>query len=180
MSTLYSLNIQHIWNTAEFAELIDHWSWLIMWRLWVRSKSAVRPIGTEWCGTGRAFGKSCRIDLIVLRISERLLPVMMEFQAATNFSRKLSRSVWHRLLRLFTSIEIKNTERSVFGDRSKLPTEPTHFRTLWMRSDQTPPTFRPFTERVFLRSDRSDRTDRRFRTHPLYQMLCYISMYATI
>ena len=76
-----------------------------------------------------------------------------------------SRSVWHRLLRLFTSIEIK-IERSVFGDRSKLPTEPTHFRTLWVRSDQTPPTFRPFTERVFLRSDRSDRTDRRFRTHP--------------
>jgi hypothetical protein len=52
-----------------------------------RSESAVRPIGTERCGTGRAFGKSCRIDLIVLRISERLLPVMMEFQAATNLSR---------------------------------------------------------------------------------------------
>ena len=39
-------------------------------------------IGTEWCGKGRAFGKSCRTDLIVLRISERLLPAMMEFQAA--------------------------------------------------------------------------------------------------
>ena len=45
----------------------------------VRWESAVRPIGTERRGTGRAFGKSCRI---VLRISERLLPVMMEFQAA--------------------------------------------------------------------------------------------------
>jgi hypothetical protein len=127
----------------------------------VRSESAVRPIGTERCGTGRAFGKSCRIDLIVLRISERLLPVMMEFQAAAH----LSRDPCHRLLRLLKSVEIK-IERSVFGDRSKLPTEPTHFRTLWVRSDQTPPTFRPFTERIFLRSDRSDQTDRRFRTHP--------------
>jgi hypothetical protein len=53
----------------------------------VRSENAVRPIGTEQCGTGRAFGKSCRIDLIVLRISERLLPVMMEFQAAAYLSR---------------------------------------------------------------------------------------------
>jgi hypothetical protein len=53
----------------------------------VRSESAVRPIGTERCRTGRAFGKSCRIDLIVLRISERLLPVMMEFQAAAYLSR---------------------------------------------------------------------------------------------
>jgi hypothetical protein len=50
--------------------------------LGVRSESAVRPISTERCGTGRAFGKSFRIDLIVLRISERLLPETMEFQAA--------------------------------------------------------------------------------------------------
>jgi hypothetical protein len=53
----------------------------------VRSESAVRPIGTERCRTGRAFGKSCRIDLIVLRISERLLRVMTEFEAAANLSR---------------------------------------------------------------------------------------------
>jgi hypothetical protein len=31
--------------------------------------------------------RSCRIDLIVLRIYECLLSVMMEFQAATNLSR---------------------------------------------------------------------------------------------
>ena len=59
----------------------------------------------------------------------------------------------------------------MFGDRSKIPTEPPHFRfrQLWVRSDQTPPTFRPFTERIFLRSDdsdQSDQADRRFRTHP--------------
>jgi hypothetical protein len=53
----------------------------------VRSENVVRPIGTERCGTGRAFGKSCQIDLIVLRISERLPTVMMELQAATNLSR---------------------------------------------------------------------------------------------
>jgi hypothetical protein len=77
-----------------------------------------------------------------------------------------SRSVWHCLLRLFTSTGLK-IERLVFGDRSKLPTEPTHFRTLWAWLDQTPPTFRPFTERVFLLSDRSDRTARSSRTHAL-------------
>jgi hypothetical protein len=41
----------------------------------IRSVSIVRPICTERCGTCRAFGKSCQIDLIVLRISERLLQV---------------------------------------------------------------------------------------------------------
>jgi hypothetical protein len=50
----------------------------------LRSESAVRSIGTERCGTARAFGKSCRIDLIVLCISERLLPAMMELEAAAN------------------------------------------------------------------------------------------------
>jgi hypothetical protein len=55
--------------------------------LGVRSESAVRPIGTERCRTGRAFGKSCRIDLTVLGISVRLLPVIMEFQAAAYLSR---------------------------------------------------------------------------------------------
>jgi hypothetical protein len=70
-------------------------------------------------------------------------------EGASSCYKPFSRSVRYRLLRLFTSIDIK-IERSVFGDRSKRPTEPTHFRTLWVRSDQTPPTFRPFTERVFL------------------------------
>ena len=51
-----------------------------------------------------AFGKSCRIDLIVLRISERLLPVMIVFQAATNLSRDPYGIVCYVL---FTSIEIK-------------------------------------------------------------------------
>jgi hypothetical protein len=53
----------------------------------VRSESAVRPIGMERYRTGRVFGKSRRIDLIVLRISERLLPGMAEFQAAAYLSR---------------------------------------------------------------------------------------------
>ena len=112
----------------------------ILWR--ARSESAVRPIGKERCGTGRPLGKSCRIDLIVLRIPERLLP------SRPSYYKPLSRSVWHRLLRLFTSIQIK-IERSVFVDRSKLKTEPMHFRTLWVRSDQTPPTFRTIIERAF-------------------------------
>jgi hypothetical protein len=46
-----------------------------------RSESAVRPIDTERYRTSRAFGKSSRIDLVVLRISERLLSEMMKFQA---------------------------------------------------------------------------------------------------
>jgi hypothetical protein len=69
------------------AGLFCKWTQNLNVCMWVRSESAVRPIGTERCGTGRAFGKSCRIDLIVLRISERLLPAMIEFEAATNLSR---------------------------------------------------------------------------------------------
>jgi hypothetical protein len=61
----------------------------------------------------------------------------------------------------FVYVNWYKKERSVFGDRSKLPTEPTHFRTQWVHSDQTPPTFRPFIERICLRSDRSDWTNRR-------------------
>jgi acyl-ACP thioesterase len=51
----------------------------------VRSESAVRLNVTELCGTGRSFGKSFRIDLIVLRISERWLPVTMEFKLLQTF-----------------------------------------------------------------------------------------------
>jgi hypothetical protein len=81
----------------------------------VHSETAVRPIGTERCGTGRAFGKSSRIDLIVQHISECLLPVMKKFRAAT----KLFRDPYGIVCCvLFTSIEIKK-QRSVFGDRSK-------------------------------------------------------------
>ena len=148
-----------------------------------------------YCNIMDAFGKCCQTDRyrtvwnrpsvrkVVSDRSDRSAHFgtsAVSDDGVSSCYKPFSRSVWHRLLRLFTSVEIK-IEWSVFGDRSKLLTEPTQFRTLglwlWVRSDQTPPTFRPFTERVFLRSDR---TDRRFRTHPLYQMLCYISMYATI
>jgi hypothetical protein len=87
----------------------------------------------------------------------------------------LSRPVMRRLPRLFTSVEIK-IERSVFGYRSKILTEPTHFRTLWMRSDQTPPMFQSFTECVFLQTDRSDQTDRPFRTHPECTSTLYLNL----
>jgi hypothetical protein len=131
--------------------------------------------------TAGAFGKCCQTDLyrtvwnrpsvrkVVSDRSDRSAHFRTSADSdygASSCYIPFSRSVWHRLLRFFfTSIDIK-IERSVFGDRSKRPTEPTHFRTLWVRSDQTPLTFRPFSERVFLRSDRSDQTDRRFRTHP--------------
>ena len=99
----------------------------------------------------------CRIDQIVSRLTEHLTSQILHKPS----------SIRLRVLQVFTSAEL-NAERSVFGDRSKWPTEQTHFRTPQrVQTDQTPPTFRPVFESSFQRSDRSDRTDRSFRTHHL-------------
>jgi hypothetical protein len=66
---------------------------------WVRSESAVRPIGAERCGTGRAFAKSCRIHL---DRSAHFRTSAASDNGASSCYKPFSRSVWHRLLRLFT------------------------------------------------------------------------------
>jgi hypothetical protein len=132
----------------------------------VRSESAVRPIGTEHCGTGRAFGKSCRIDLVVhLRISEHLMPVTMKFQAATNLSRDphvASSAAFvyvnrdkNRTVSVRRSIKYINRTNAFPNATGAIRPK------LRPRSDHLPNAF-------LLRSDRSDRTDRRFREHLKY------------
>jgi hypothetical protein len=129
----------------------------------VRSESAVRPIGTERCRTGRAFGKLSQIDLIVLRISERLLPVMMEFQTAAYTSQDPYGIV------CYTFVYVNRYKNRTVSIRRpiKITNRTNAFPNAIGAISQTPPTFRPLTERIFVRSDRSDRTDRRFRTHPI-------------
>jgi hypothetical protein len=78
------------------------------------------------------------------------------------------------------------TDWSVFGDRSKLPIEPTHLRTLRLWLDYRPhpldpiylldptPTFWRFSECVFQRFVWSFRTDSHFRTHTVFYRLYYV------
>jgi hypothetical protein len=72
---------------------------------------------------------------------------------------------WHSLSRSFSLIEKKMNGQCLATDQNYQPNLRISERYGCDHIDQIPPTFRSLTECIFLRSRRSDRIDRRFRTH---------------